>query len=103
VRARKALIEDKGGEGELLAFEKLMQVTRRHPLPLRDCGNGQIAVAEIRRYVGNDRAQPRGPNAALLGDFVAVSCGPDSYCDEIVNVGALRRLKSSRMVSYCLN
>ena len=47
VRARKALAEDKGGEGELFAFEKLMQVTRRYPLPLRDCGNGQIAVAEF--------------------------------------------------------
>ena len=69
------MVEDKGGEGELFAFEKLMQVTRRHPLPLRDCGNGQIAVAEIRCYVRHDRAQPRGTDAAPLGDCVAVSCG----------------------------
>ena len=47
VRARKALAEDKVGEGGLFAFKKLVQVTRRHPLPLRDCGNGQIAVAEF--------------------------------------------------------
>ena len=43
VRERKALAEDKGGEGELFALEKLMQVRRCHPL--RDCGNGQVAVA----------------------------------------------------------
>ena len=36
VRERKALAEDKGGEGELFALEKLMQVRRCHPL--RDCG-----------------------------------------------------------------
>src|SRR5579859_7463510 len=75
MRARKALAEDKGGEGELFAFEKPVQVTRRHPLPLRDRGNGQIAVAEIRCYVGHDRAQPRGADAAPRGDCMAVSCG----------------------------
>jgi hypothetical protein len=52
VRARRALAEDKVGEGELFAFEKLVQVARRHPLPLRDRCNGQIAVAEIRCEAG---------------------------------------------------
>jgi hypothetical protein len=96
VRASKALAEDKGGEGELFPFEKLMQVTRRHPLPLRDRGNGQITVAKIRYYVGDDRAQPCGTNAAPLGDCVAVSCGADSQRDEIVNVGCDKSLELRR-------
>src|SRR5579863_2616166 len=97
VRARKSLAEDKVGEGELFAFEKLMQVTRRHPLPLRDCGGGQIAVAEIRCYVGHDRTQPRGTNAASLSDCVAVSCGADGKRDEIVNVGCDKSLELGRV------
>ena len=91
------MAEDEGGEGELFAFEKLMQVTRRQPLPLRDCGNGQIAVAEIRCYVGHDRAQPRGTDAAPLRDCVAVSCGADSQRDEIVNVGCDKSLELRRV------
>ena len=53
-------LRTKAEEGEFFALEKLMQVPRRHSLPLRDFRNGQIAVAEICCYIGHDRAQPRG-------------------------------------------
>ena len=97
VSASEALAEDIGREGELFAFEKLMQVTRRHPLSLRHCGNGQIAVAKIRCYIGHDRAQPRGTDAAPLGDCVAVWCGANSQRDEIVNVGCDKSLELRRV------
>ena len=97
MRARKALAEDKVGEGGLFAFKKLVQVTRRHPLPLRDCGNGQIAVAEIFCYVRHDRAQPSGTDAAPLRDRVTVSCGASSQSDEIVNVGCDKSLELGRV------
>jgi len=87
VRAGKPPAEDEGGEGEPFALEKLVNVTRRHALAPRDRGSRQIAIAEVRIYVGDDRPQPRGADAAPLGDRPTISRGAYDRCDQIVDMG----------------
>src|SRR5216683_6728924 len=85
--AGKPPAEDKGGEGEPFALEKPVDVARRHALAPRDCGNRQIAVAEVRIYVGNDRPQPRGADTTPLRNRPAVSRGAHDRRDQIMDVG----------------
>ena len=47
------------GEGEPVALEEPVNIARRHVLALCDGGGAQLAVAEIRRYIGHDRAAER--------------------------------------------
>jgi hypothetical protein len=97
VCATKLLAENKGGERELFAWEKLVQVTQRHLLlPLRDRGNGQMQsprFAIMSDMIARNRAAWMPP----LRDCVAVSCSADSKRDEIVKVVCDKSLELRRV------
>ena len=93
VRASQPPAENEGRKGEPFPLDELVDVTRRHALPLRDRSNGQIAVSEVRIYVGDDRPQSRGTDTAAFGDRPAVSRRADNRRDEIVDVGDDEPLK----------
>ena len=72
------------------AFEQLVNVTRRHPMPRSDRAGAHVTIRQVRCDVRFDRLHASGANATSAGNIEIVAGGAKRDGNEIVDVSYYR-------------